>query len=386
MMKHHDSTLSMRGFTLVELLVVIAIIGMLIALLLPAVQAAREAARRMQCSNKLRQLALAIHTFESANKFIPQSSHSKKLCIDLMKNPLANPDDLASYKGYTWRLSYICDLLPHIEQGALYEQIHTEATEAGFGGGEPCPWNFSTGKPWLVKLDSLLCPTDGESGSFTGSNNAGTSYRACRGDCLWGTMDWSETTRGAFSPGKVDVYGWDGFTDGTSTTILLAEMAIGPDGGPSDKIKGGIAGNVQADAPIHCKDRAGANGTLLGDAVGSGTESNGRRWGDSQSAYTHFHTILPPNSPSCSNGGGVEGQFIYAASSYHPGGCNVALADAGTRFVSETISVKNLDQVPKSPDGTDLPNNWYWWYRGPAIYGVWSELGSRQGKESASLP
>ena len=375
-MKHHF-TLPKRGFTLVELLVVIAIIGMLIALLLPAVQAAREAARRMQCSNKIRQLALAVHTFESANKFIPQSSHSKKLCMDILSNPMST-----AFKNHTWRLSYICDLLPQIEQTALHDKIYDDVTNQP--EPFPYPWGGEADRPWLTKIDALLCPTDSEAGSFT--SLAGTSYRASRGDCLWGTMDWDETTRGAFSPGKVEVYGWDGFTDGTSTTILLTEAAIGPDGGPSNRIKGGVTGNVQADAPIHCKNRAGSNGTLLGDTLGSGTEIFGRRWGDSQSCYTHVHIVLAPNSPSCGSAGTLEGgQFLYAASSYHPGGCNVAFADAGTRFVPETISVKNLDQVPLNPDGSALPNNWYWWYRGPAIYGVWSELGSRQGGESASL-
>ena len=378
-MKHH-CLLSKRGFTLVELLVVIAIIGMLIALLLPAVQAAREAARRMQCTNKIRQIALAVHTFESANKFIPSSSHSKKLCMDLLPNPRKREN----WRGHSWRLSYLCDLLPQMEQNAIYDKIQYELQS--LPDPFPYPWDFGADKPWVAKIDAFLCPTDGEAGTFTGSNNAGGSYRASRGDCLWGTMDWDETNRGAFSPGSVDIYGWDGFTDGTSTTVLLAEAAIGPDGGPSNRVRGGVAANVQADAPIHCKNRAGANKTLTGGVAGGGTEIFGRRWGDSQSAYTHVHTILPPNSPNCSNGGGIEGQFIFAASSYHPGGCNVAFADCATRFISETISVKNLDQVPLNPDGSALPNNWYWWYRGPAIYGVWSELGSRMGKESASLP
>ncbi|MCL2347143.1 MAG: DUF1559 domain-containing protein [Planctomycetaceae bacterium] len=386
-MKHHSS-LPKRGFTLVELLVVIAIIGILIALLLPAVQAAREAARRMQCTNKLHQLGIAVHDFADANKFIPQSSHSKKLCIDLAGNPL-KPDYATRY-----RLSHICDLLPYIEQNALYAKM----TGAISAGKNVHPWDTTSTDygtvadiPWFAKIDTLLCPSDGESGSFSGAapDLAGTSYRASRGDCLWANMDWDETTRGAFSPGKVEVYGLEGFKDGTSTTILMAEMAIGP-AGATNRIKGGVAANVETGPPQRCKERGGANGTLTGDFVVPPAqypnEVLGRRWGDAQSAYTHVHTILPPNAPSCSNGTSLEGQFIYTASSYHTGGCNVVMADGSTHFVSDTIDSGHLDQVPKNPDGSNYPNNWWWWHKGPSIYGVWGSLGSRLGKESVALP
>jgi len=167
----------------------------------------------------------------------------------------------------------------------------------------------------------------------------------------------------------------------------MAEAAIGT--ASSDRIKGGVAANVQTGMPLYCKERAGASGTLTGDIAGPvtlDTEFFGGRWGDAQSAYTHFHTILPPNSPNCSNGAGLEGQFIYTASSYHTGGCNVVLADASTHFISDTIDPGHLDQVPKNPDGSDYANNWWWWHRGPSIYGVWGSLGSRQGKESVSVP
>ena len=408
-----------RAFTLVELLVVIAIIGMLIALLLPAVQAAREAARRMQCSNKIRQLAIAVHNFESANKFIPSSSHSKKLCIDVRAKHIGKSNwDATILTGPNFRtrdrISYLCDLLPFFEQNALYDRIvmnvSSEGPMTGYGAADcndnPNPWNPGTvaDNTWRAKIDSLLCPSDSEKSSFPTEHNGGNSYHCSRGDIVWNQWSWPESNRGAFCAGHYETYGWDGFTDGTSNTVLLAEMAISPiqtvpgsNTSAHRTIKGGVAASVAAGAPENCWARRGANGELNGTSFGyPGTgDSNpdryasgiGRRWSDANSPYTHFQTLLPPNSPNCTQSANdMEAQVIYAASSYHTGGCNVVFADAAGRFISETIEVKDLGKLPKKGDGNDFGNNQWNQYRGPALYGVWSALGSRKGNESVSVP
>ena len=411
---------SKRAFTLVELLVVIAIIGMLIALLLPAVQAAREAARRMQCSNKIRQLAIAVHNFESANKFIPASSHSKKLCVAVREKHLGKTGwDANQFAGPNWRtrdrLSYLCDLLPFFEQNALYDRVFTnvssEGPMTGWGAADcndnPNPWNPGTvaDNTWRTKLDSLLCPSDSERSSFPVDEHGGNSYHCSRGDVVWNQWSWQETNRGAFSRGDYDSYGWDGFSDGTSNTVLLAEMAISPRQtvpGSNDAavqtIKGGVAASVTAGAPENCRLRGGSGGMLNGTVFGHAHPTNapapdsyavgpGRRWSDANSPYTQFQTLLAPNSPSCTQSDrDMEAQVILSANSHHPGGCNVVMADTATRFISETIEVKNLTELPKKGDGSAYNSNNWNQYKGPALYGVWSALGSRKGGESVALP
>lgn len=114
-----------RGFTLVELLVVIAIIGILIALLLPAVQAAREAARRSQCTNNLKQLGLALHNFHDVNNRLPASSH----------DPIFLDPTYRDYRGERDKWSYLVLILPYIEQKALYDDLVQNCLGHGWPDG-----------------------------------------------------------------------------------------------------------------------------------------------------------------------------------------------------------------------------------------------------------
>jgi prepilin-type N-terminal cleavage/methylation domain-containing protein/prepilin-type processing-associated H-X9-DG protein len=382
-----------RAFTLVELLVVIAIIGVLIALLLPAVQAAREAARRSQCSNNLKQAGLAVHNFHSAKNHLPCLARSKELCFDIWKKYrwTSTNDSGQVSNNYTnrQRFSIFVELLPFMEQSAVFDAVMADIDR---NDANVSPWRVFTNSPYYAKLSYLLCPSDSERNNSEPEETGLCSYRGCKGD-VWMPSDYYEY-RGAFNgawPATTDL----GFiTDGTSNTIGFSEAAISPPGPDVMNLHGGVAtglaaeeDKITADPPIDCLGRV-SGGQLTGTVDGhtSRQQHCGRRWADGHMLYTAFLTILPPNSPTCSETTNAETWTLTTANSYHSGGVNVAMVDGATRFISDTINVDNLDknlvQYELDKTGVDITNGRK--YSGASIYGVWGALGSASGRESVT--
>src|SRR5690606_26614187 len=199
--------LSRRGFTLIELLVVIAIIAVLIALLLPAVQQAREAARRTQCKNNLKQLGLALHNYHDTFGSLP----------------FGGGGDLGT--GTARRQSGFIGMLPYLEQGPLYEQISgpfTDGTNTWLPFGA-VPWDGDY-TPWQAKIPMLLCPSDAD--TTEGGALGKTNYMFSRGDSPWDHNNWAGSggrgMRGMFS-GNYKVKRFGDITDGLSNTIGMSE-------------------------------------------------------------------------------------------------------------------------------------------------------------------
>ncbi|EAQ82737.1 hypothetical protein DSM3645_10067 [Blastopirellula marina DSM 3645] len=272
---------------MVELLVVIAIIGVLIALLLPAVQQAREAARRMSCSNKLKQIGLAIHNYHDTHlAFPPGVSHYAGMSGG--KNPII------------WSVS----ILPFLEQDALYQELKTDTS--GFTTEVP---TGAAGETGARAVNAYLCPSDILGSVNTFRENLGTSnYMACGG-----SMEYANT--GNFTPdANFDTKNYNGvfchnegrsfrdMIDGTSNTLMVGER----DGG----------------------DIANTGSTVVRRA---GT------WACTD--YVNYHDRVFPGASSSYPINATSNSLYPHRSfgSFHPGGAMFVFTDAHVSFLPETI-------------------------------------------------
>ncbi len=356
------------GFTLVELLVVIAIIGVMVGLLLPAVQAAREAARRMQCSNNLKQLALATHNYEGTYKVLPARMIGTGEYWANRDNNLTN----------CRRMSGWVSLMPFIEQQTLAEQISQPITIGGtfFPAWGPTPnSNTPAYLPWRVQVSSLVCPSDGPILNKPDNNQGRSNYRFSVGDSINRAWARNASPRGVF--GHMAGFKFSAITDGTSNTALLSERLFGQD---TLMVKQGIARSVmsvpenQVMEPLPCL--GAVNPLLPRQYAAVGANWSGRRWANGMPVYAAFNTVFPPNSPSCnSNTSDETGNVVLPPTSNHPGGALVAFADGSVTFINESIDSGDPSQVERAGVGG-----------GVSPYGVWGALGSKSGGEATTLP
>ena len=339
---------SRGGFTLVELLVVIAIIGILIALLLPAVQAAREAARRTQCTNNLKQLALAMQNYHDVYTRFPARQAG------------SGDQNSGSNNTHRGRLSGWAAVAPYIEQQSIYDQINALPHQA--------PWNNTT---WYnTVIPALNCPSDPNTIPPTGTARGTVTYCMNGGDSPIDSFNapvTSSSNRGVFH-----VFQWSTMaeiSDGTSNTAVISER-LRP---RAQNSLGNVVGLSLGTNPLTC--RAAYDASQKKYITGSFTTDTapGFRWADGAAWFAGFTTILPPNSASCANAASHWERGIYTPSSRHPGGVNVAFADGSVRFISETVDTGNL--------GTDFPSPTA---GGMSPYGVWGALGTKSGSEPSS--
>jgi len=358
-------------------LVVIAIIGILVALLLPAVQAAREAARRMQCSNSLKQLGLALHNYHDTYKTFPPRKGGTS-------SPPFNGGSRAEQNGE--RLSAFVMLLPFYEQTALADQIKagdptgTRYTGGTYGGapiaapGGPCAW-CDTWTPFRFAPSMLQCPSDTtifNAPTRTQRNNYGFSV----GDHIGAVLN-ATTVRGVFALRLGCPIAE--ILDGTSNTLAMSERLKANFGISTVVAKQvrdghGLGSNFSQilTTPGFCLTRSDGTHFLAGTPVKGHW---GALWTDGQVERVGITTVLAPNSPGCvsdNNGNADSAGSIVPPSSNHPGGVMGAMADGSVRFISETIDTGNLAAAPMT--------------NGPSPYGVWGAMGSKAGGEAMGRP
>jgi len=285
------------GMTLIETLVVVAIIGLLTALLLPAVQSARQTVRRASCLNNLRGLGLALSQYEAGCGSWPASA------------PSTLPSAFAL-------------LLPYVEQSNLYAAFNFSATDPFSVGTSGHP-NFTVA---ATRLSILMCPSDGAFGTTGTINyacNAGTEVRRPARDGLFGSV-----RERPVRPADV--------ADGLSYTAAMSEWLLGP----SRSVKDPHRSSYRTTRPLlEAGDLAtfAAQCRELGPEFANPGLNKGQNWTVFDYKETLYNHIMGINERSCSNAGYIQ-QGAWTVGSMHPGGVNVVFADGHARFLAERTS------------------------------------------------
>lgn len=346
--------ISRYGFTLIELLVVIAIIAVLIALLLPAIQQAREAARRSQCTNHLKQIGLALNNYESNFGMFPANPVA---CVDNPGDSRPNEQLRSCWLGH----SGFTMLLPFLDQSNVYDMINFDHHVRN---------NRNTTANAYTVVQTYLCPSDPMTARVRG-NWPGCSYALSHGPA----STWSMGFR---NPGmtSLEVYvSQQEILDGTANTIHVSEKRLGFQDGRttapqqrvpnlgdlttatntgSNRLYDTQPANIQAILDYH--KTCGETWASTTSQVNGDDDDAGRFWSECRQHWgPAFNTLMTPNAApfNCDTDTSVTTMDLITASSYHPGGVHTLMVDGSVRFISDSIDHAEWISLGSKADETN---------------------------------
>lgn len=344
-----------NGFTLVELLVVIAIIGILIGMLLPAVQQVREAARRAQCANNLRQNVLAMHNYESAQGQFPPGKNDAGTQNKRTPRPIVSrPSNSDNGRQYAWGIF----MLPFVEQQAVYDQMKTQtlnweldALDVPDPDGVPIVSNV---------ISSFICPSDNSpDGDFNrpwtheNVDNLGLLHSKANYVAVAGVLDPSVSTGNVLQLNKAgyEFAGTQWGMFGNNSRTKFPDIA---DGSSNVIAMGERSSITETEAGYTGSDPFNTYGAIWGGRLEQGGDmideiDNGNHG----SRSTSYIGLIKDNSPSGSIEFGVNGTRPTEGftSGFHSGGANVGLADGSTHFLPDNTSFDTLIALTVMADG-----------------------------------
>jgi prepilin-type N-terminal cleavage/methylation domain-containing protein/prepilin-type processing-associated H-X9-DG protein len=306
-----------RAMTLLEFMVAMAVIAVLVGLLLTAVQAVRAAAARTSCQNNLKQIGIAVQSYEGAHQAIPLGFCGRADGRDLCFSPHAH-------------------LLPFLDGDTTHQQIDWADQTLDFPGSRPAA--STANQPLLTTGPSWMrCPSDPM------TEPGMTNYRLSTG--------WSFVAATATPGAKLDVLPGRlaGFTDGLSNTALYSERTVGaPGGGARNAII--VSAPLQELAPACAEAQMGATPPVAGDPF------VGWSWLRGSDRHTRYTQLLPPNSRllDCDSAA-LIGISLMTARSLHAGGVNVLYADGRVAFVSNAVNLATW-RAAGTPAGGEVAN------------------------------